>query len=110
MRAPTSPAHDLHLRHSTAEDITSLSNFRNFQARPAPKQKKLPGARRKPAVEPEPEDDDTLPAELTQSTTRAEHASRGARRHAESLTETVTLLRDAQLRVGGAGRYGAIDT
>ena len=49
------------------------------------------------AAEPEPEDGDTLPAELTQTTTRAEHASRGARRHAESLTETVTLLRDAQL-------------
>ena len=48
-------------------------------------------------AEPEPEDGDTLPAELTQTTTRAEHASRGARRHAESLTETVTLLRDAQL-------------
>ena len=49
------------------------------------------------AAEPEPEDGDALPAELTQTTTRAEHASRGARRHAESLTETVTLLRDAQL-------------
>ena len=49
------------------------------------------------AAEPEPEDGDTLPAELTQTTTRAEHASRGARRHAESLSETVTLLRDAQL-------------
>ena len=48
-------------------------------------------------AEPEPEDGDTLPAELTQTTTRAEHASRGARRHAESLSETVTLLRDAQL-------------
>ena len=48
-------------------------------------------------AEPEPEDGDTLPAELTQTTTRAEHASRGARRHAESLTETATLLRDAQL-------------
>ena len=49
----------------------------------------------------EPEDGDTLPAELTQTTTRAEHASRGARRHAESLTETVTLLRDAQLGARG---------
>ena len=47
------------------------------------------------AAEPEPEDGDTLPAELTQTTTRAEHASRGARRHAESLTETVKLLAQA---------------
>ena len=47
------------------------------------------------AAEPEPKDGNTLPAELTQTTTRAEHASRGARRHAESLTETVKLLAQA---------------
>ena len=49
------------------------------------------------AAEPEPQAGDTLPAELTQSTTRAEQASQGARRHAESLTDTVKLLRAAQL-------------
>ena len=48
-------------------------------------------------MEPEQQDGDTLLAELTQSTTRAEQASQGARRHAESLTDTVTMLRDAQL-------------
>ena len=56
------------------------------------------------AAEPEPKDGNTLPAELTQTTTRAEHASRGARRHAESLTETVKLLRDAQLLPGARRR------
>ena len=49
------------------------------------------------APEPEPQDGDTLPAELTQSTMRAEQASQGARRHAASLTDTVAMLRDAQL-------------
>ena len=49
------------------------------------------------AAEPEPQDGGTLPAELTKSTTQAEHASQGAQRHADSLIDSMKMLLEAQL-------------
>ena len=49
------------------------------------------------AAEPEPQDGGTLPAELAQSTTQAEHASQGAQRHADSLIDSMKMVVEAQL-------------